>query len=215
MKTDAPGPFQCETYLKSWAMGFRHGSTLEHTRNCPFCRPLVHGGTEDCPLPAPQSAQASRREKARGRRRFLAAAAAGALALFGGGRFVHSYLSPPTAAPLVVAISNVDARLDLIYQTQGRVGIATAFFRAGPEEARRILDWIARKRHWSLLDIMTSALEAKDPEVQTHALVILMHRVPPAKLKPFMRDLSGIQRRTQDEDVRLYLEDLVGDIEGS
>ncbi len=215
MKTDAPGPFKCETYLKSWAMGFRHGSTLEHTRNCPFCRPLVHGGTEDCPLPAREKARESLRSRTRSRRRFVAAAAVGVLALLGGGRFVHSYLAPPATTPLVVAISNVDARLDFIYQTRGKAGIATSFFRADSQEARRILDWIARKQHWSLLDIMTSALEAKFPEVQTHALVILMHRVPPAKLKPYLHELARVQRLSRDEDVRSYLTDLMGAVEGS
>ena len=72
MKTDAPGKFSCEIYVKAWELGFREGSTKLHIDHCSFCNPIVHGGTEEFPLSAAEQAQQNiAARKLASRRRFF------------------------------------------------------------------------------------------------------------------------------------------------
>ncbi len=58
MKTNAPGRFSCEIYLKAWAVGMREpkGYVMRHIDECWFCRDIVHGGTKEFPLPLAEEA---------------------------------------------------------------------------------------------------------------------------------------------------------------
>ncbi len=213
MKTNAPGNFGCETYLKSWELGFRSGSTLEHTLACPFCKPLIHGGTEDCRLALTDEVNNIRRNKQRSRRKFLTTSIMGIAALFGTTTVVHSFLQAPAPSPLLVAITNETTRFETIYSNNGVPGIISYFAQSDAQTRTNILEWIPRKRRWALLDLAVTALEDKNEQVRIKALIILMNHTPKLVLKPHVNALSEIRQNTNNRDVRSFLTELIEEIE--
>lgn len=214
MKTNTPDSFGCETYLKSWELGFRSGSTLEHTLKCAFCRPLIHGGTEDCRLPVTEEVKVTRQNKKKSRRRFLAAAALSTVALFGTTTAVRSFFAAPPPSSLVTAINMQVSRFDATYTASGQPGIDYLIQTSNDRTKKNVLEWIHRRQHWSLLPLVIRSLEDKSEAVQLKAIILLLNHTPAAKLKPHLEDLDRSRARAHG-DVRSYLVELMRDVEQS
>ncbi|MFT7620047.1 MAG: hypothetical protein ACI97A_003704 [Planctomycetota bacterium] len=215
MKTKSPDAFGCQTYLKSWELGFRSGSTLEHTLNCAFCRPVIHGGTEDCRLPVTEEVKKTRQKKRSSRRRFLAAAAFSTVALLGTSTAVQSFFSPPAASPLVLAIRTQGTRFDTVYMNSGGPGIHYLLRSSNDQTKKNILEWIYRRQHWSLLDMVISSLDDKSEAVRLKAIILLVDHTPKIELKPHLSQIDRSRSRATDDLVRSYLVELVREVEQS
>ncbi len=219
MKTNAPGPFSCEIYLKSWQLGYRTGDTKLHIDNCYFCGPIVHGGTEDFPLSAADQAKKNIADRKRAsRRRFFTrtatAASIAGITVLGLNRFVgeSETAGPNNGTKLDIAIDY--ARLDTFYSTIGRSKIELVLATGTLFQVSRTLLWIGRRRHASMYDLLCLYLGDGRKEVQKVAYASL-NGLDRASLKPHAPAIGAVSRGIKDRELLTEVRAMLVEIESS
>ncbi len=217
MKTDAPGPFSCEIYLKSWQLGYRSGDTKLHIDNCFFCQPIVHGGTEEFSLSAADQAKKNIADRKRlGRRRFFARSAVAAtvlgIAIFGAGRFLDK--STESAAPggIVAEIAVDFGTLDGLYASYGRPRIESIISNGKTTQVTRTLRWIHARKHTSMYDLICGAAGSSDIEIQVFTYSVL-HMMDRQALKSHLGLLQSSVRQIRNQEIRHEFDALLAEIE--
>lgn len=218
MKTDAPGPFSCEIYIKSWEIGYRHGSTKLHIENCPFCAPIVHGGTEEFPLSAAEQAKLNIADRKRKARRLFfkktaVAATLVAASIVGFDQFRNTAesVNPNT---MNAAISVDFATLDGAYATLGRGKIESYASHTNHAIANRTLFWIETRGHSNMYDLVCAGLFNQKTEVSDYACHILS-RIDPVDLKSHVALIESAMKQSQDSILRAQLSKLLLKIESA
>lgn len=217
MKTNAPGPFSCEIYIKSWELGYRDGSAKRHIDNCPFCGPIVHGGTAEFPLSAAEQAKLNIANRKRMKRRgFLKRATIAAS--FVGLSFLGFNLlseSESTNQATIQAELTVDfASLDAAYATLGRNKIETFANHNNLSIANRTRFWICSRGHTSMYDLVCAGLADPRERVSFFAYN-LVSSINPVDLKSHLTLINNCIHQTQSEILREQLSQLVVIIESS
>ncbi|MFT7618022.1 MAG: hypothetical protein ACI97A_001661 [Planctomycetota bacterium] len=215
MKTNAPGEFGCETYLKSWELNFRTGSTKEHIDNCPFCYPVVYGGTEDFPLSIEDKAKRNMKTKKEvNRRQFFRqiAVAAGVIGVSAVG-FNHFASSESVALTNVAAkITSDFSRLDAFYATMGRPRIEARVANGTVAKSTHALQWIEARGHTQMYDLICTSLADRRTELSWVSLHLLT-KIGPLALKPNLVLLNQIVPQIRDEELREFAINLVVEVE--
>lgn len=213
VKTNAPGAFSCEIYLKAWLMGDRRPGcdVMEHIDNCWFCRDIVHGGSEEFPLSIEDEARQNIAR--RGRRDFLryAAAVVGGLSLAGMG-VASFYGGAPSNAQL--AIDKELKRIDRRYYRGGNSYITKRLQKGTKPEIKLIMRWIEDRRHsahyWRLVDFLSHS----DPELRSVAVSRLLS-IPPIDLRPHASQIDAVRTSTSSSSFQSILGLLMSRIAGS
>ena len=217
MRSSDPDEFGCEIYLKAWELGHRSASTMRHVDRCPFCRPLVHGGTEEFPRSIHDEVDHRRNAARRQRRRFFlkgAAAAAGlvAVSLVGLSRFDVSRSTSP--APVLTKIQMNYQSFDVAYASQGRVRIEQILASGSTTKAADLLQWIAERGHQPLYDLVCQSLVDPRRTVPMVSAQVLMN-MDPVNLKPQLPLLYETVPSIKNKALRQIVERLVIRIESS
>ncbi|MFT7620034.1 MAG: hypothetical protein ACI97A_003691 [Planctomycetota bacterium] len=218
MKTDAPGPFSCEIYIKSWEVGYRHGSTKLHIDNCSFCAPLVYGGTEEFPLSVAEQAKLNIADRKRkGRRLFFkktaVAATLVAASIVGFDQFRDTAEST-NQTTIQAELATDFASLDAAYATMGRSKIESYIASNNLSIVNRARFWIHARNHTNMYDLICSGLAHPKERVSYFALN-LVRTINPIDLKSHLSLIQNCIKQTQDETLREELTQLVAVIESS
>lgn len=215
MKTNSPGEFSCEVYLKSWELNFRTGSTKEHIDHCPFCRPVVNGGTEDFPLSIEDKAKKNMKStKEINRRQFFkrVAVAAGVIGVAAIG-FNHFASSESVALTNVASkISSDFTRLDSFYSSMGRPRIEARIANGTVAKSTHALQWIEARGHTHMYDLICTSLADPRTEISWVSLHLLT-KIGARNLGPHVGLLNQVLPQVRDSELRPFVVTLVEDVE--
>ncbi len=218
MRTNAPGNFSCEIYLKSWELGFREGTTKLHIDSCYFCNPIVHGGTEDFPLSVEEQAKLNIADRKRKSRRLFfrhTATAAGIVGLtaLGFNQFRDTESVVPTSS-VDAEIANDFTRYDSRYATLGRPKIESILANHPTTQKVRVLEWIQVRGHSGMYDLICRSLANRDLRVSMAAYVFL-RRIAPAALKGHLHIVEWAIPQIKSQDFLNVVLNLAAEIESS
>ena len=203
----------CEVYLKAWVVGCREEDSFitQHVNECPFCRGIIHGGTDEFPISLVEETQqrlAAQRQLRR--RRFLAAAAGGLVGLIGAAILGRTVIFNAADRQWTVDMANLDA----FRAAQGDKGVIKAFAAANENDAINMLFWIRDRAIVSLYGVPVSALADSRGPVRVAAMAAL-GGVPAKDLVPYLPAIAAAADAETDQHVRAALTDLVAKIEGA
>ena len=230
MRTNAPGEFRCEIYLKAWELDQRGFQTMNHINNCPFCGPIVNGGCDDFPLSIVEeaklrmAAQAEleveaekvwrKAEKTVKRRRFLKAAAASVL-LLGSGALVGSQFKFNRNIPQITSdLQSKFIQFDILYANGGKKAITPVVMGTDLALSAFVCDWILQRNHSQLFESIVECCAHTDPIARLQAIERL-DRCKAKALKSHCPRIMAIELAETDSLLKELLQELILKIEES
>ena len=221
MKTNAPGKFSCEVYLKAWQLEIRDEYVMDHVDNCWWCAPIVHGDGEDFPLPIETEARQRLENRHRHRRRsFIKLVAASVMGLTAAGVGVGALVTGrSTATPAFTATpssSVIDQviefdrmGIDRHYLEFGAPGIASLVTTGTEQESTRVIDWIIDRDHQTLFALVIGAVADPRPRIRVTALDRLTNKVDPVLLQPNVGTFQGFFTSETNVQIKDLIRNLI------
>ncbi len=104
--------------------------------------------------------------------------------------------------------------LDSHYSTSGKARIAARFSNGTPARRKSAIEWIVRRKHANMYDLVCHCLQDGDMEVRLYAASALSI-LDPVTLKPHMVSIAEAQSSCKGQDFKRQLAILLRNVETS